>query len=151
MSWINPNFLWMMYHCGWASKEGQEVVLTVRLKRSAFDEILRRVVHSTFVPDRYGDETAWKAAVARSDVRLQWDPDHDPAGKSIERRAIQLGLRGDVLANYAKDWLLEIQDISNFVREQSANVKAPYDRLVTPREDVYPVEDPEVAKRLGVS
>ncbi len=33
MSWIKPNFLWMMYRCGWASKEGQEVVLAVRLKR----------------------------------------------------------------------------------------------------------------------
>ena len=25
MSWIKPNFLWMMYRCGWATKEGQEV------------------------------------------------------------------------------------------------------------------------------
>jgi len=29
MSWIKPNFLWMMYRCGWASKQGQEVVLAV--------------------------------------------------------------------------------------------------------------------------
>ena len=70
MSWIKLNFLWMMYRCGWASKEGQEVVLAVRLKRTAFDEILRRAVHSTFVPEVYESETAWKEAVARSDVRL---------------------------------------------------------------------------------
>jgi hypothetical protein len=151
MSWIKPNFLWMMDRCGWASKEGQEVVLAVRLKRSAFDEILRRAVHSTFVPEVYGTEDAWKRAVAGSDVRLQWDPDHGPSGNPAERRAIQLGLRGEVLARYAKDWLLEVEDISDFVREQRANAKAPYDRLVTPREDVYPVADPEVAKRLGVS
>lgn len=36
MSWVKPNFLWMMYRCGWGSNEGQEVVLAVRLKRSAF-------------------------------------------------------------------------------------------------------------------
>lgn len=24
MSWIKPNFLWMMYRSGWATKEGQE-------------------------------------------------------------------------------------------------------------------------------
>src|SRR6516165_8516790 len=53
MSWIKPTFLWMMYRCGWASKEGQEVVLAVRLKRTAFDEILRRAVHSTFAPEVY--------------------------------------------------------------------------------------------------
>jgi hypothetical protein len=67
MSWIKPNFLWMMYRCGWASKEGQEVVLAVRLKRSAFDEILRLAVHSTFAPEVYESEGAWKEAVARSD------------------------------------------------------------------------------------
>src|SRR5262245_23901732 len=49
MSWIKPNFLWMMYRCGWASKEGQEVVLAVRLKRSAFDALLSEAVHSTYV------------------------------------------------------------------------------------------------------
>jgi hypothetical protein len=151
MSWIKPNFLWMMYRCGWASKEGQEVVLAVRLKQPAFEEILRQAVHSSVVLDVYGTEGAWRRAVAGSDVRLQWDPDHDPAGRPVERRAIQLGLRGDVLARYAKEWLLDVQDISAFVREQRANANAPYDRLVTPREDVYPVADPEVGARLGIS
>ncbi len=35
MSWIKPNFLWMMYRSGWGTKEGQEITLAVRLKRSA--------------------------------------------------------------------------------------------------------------------
>ena len=151
MSWIKPNFLWMMYRSGWGTKEGQEVTLAVRLRRDAFDEILRLAVHSTFVPEVYGTHEAWKRAVAGSDVRLQWDPDHGPSGNPLERRAIQLGLRGDVLARYAREWLLGIEDISDFVAEQRANATAPYERLVTPREDVYPVADPEVAARLGVS
>ena len=58
-------------------------------------------------------------------------------------------LRGEVLARYTKDWLLEIQDISDFVREQKANAVASYERLMAPREDVYPVADIEVARRLG--
>jgi hypothetical protein len=151
MSWIKPNFLWMMYRCGWASKEGQEIVLAVRLKRTAFDEILRRAVHSTFVPEVYESEKAWKEAVARSDVRLQFDPDHNPSGAPIQRRAIQLGLRGEVLAGYAKEWLLDIEDVSDFVREQSEHAKSPYAFLVTPREEVYPVNDSEVAARLGLA
>jgi hypothetical protein len=53
MSWIKPNFLWMMYRPAWATTEGQEVVLAVRLKRSAFEETLRGVVHSSFVPEVY--------------------------------------------------------------------------------------------------
>jgi hypothetical protein len=151
MSWIKPNFLWMMYRCGWASKEGQEVVLAVRLKRTAFDQILRLAVHSTFVPEVYETESAWKSAVASSDVRLQWDPDHDPSGASVQRRAVQLGLRGDVLAKYAKEWLVGIEDVSEFVREQSANAVASFERLIVPKEVVYSVTDTELATRLGVS
>ncbi len=26
MSWIKPNFLWMMYRSGWGTKEGQEIM-----------------------------------------------------------------------------------------------------------------------------
>ena len=151
MSWIKPNFLWMMYRSGWGTKENQEVTLAVRLRRDAFDEILQQAVHSTFVPEVYGSEDTWRQAVAGSDVRLQWDPDHRPAGGPLERRAIQLGLRGDVLARYGKDWLFGIEDISDFVHEQKERAKAPYDRLVTPREDVYPVGNIEIASRLGLS
>lgn len=151
MSWVKPNFLWMMYRSGWGTKEGQEVTLAVRLRRDAFDTILRLAVHSAFDPDVYETRETWKRAVAESEVRLQWDPDHDPAGNPLERRAIQLGLRGDVLAGYARAWLLEVEDVSAFVREQRANAVAPFEGLSTPREGVYPVADPEVAGRLGLS
>jgi hypothetical protein len=56
-----------------------------------------------------------------------------------------------VLAKYAKDWLLGIEDVSEFVREQSQHARSPYALLVTPREEVYPVNDPEVATRLGLA
>lgn len=151
MSWIKPNFLWMMYRCGWASKPDQEVVLAVRLRRTAFDEILGRAVQSTFTPEVYESHTAWKAALTRSDVRLQWDPDHGPSGEPLNRRAIQLGLRGEVLAQYAREWLLGVEDVTDFVREQRTRARAPYGLLVTPSEDVYPVADPIVAARLGIS
>src|SRR5262245_21550643 len=74
MSWIKPNFLWMMYRCGWASKEGQEVVLAVWLQRAGFDRILAAAVPSSFDADRYADRAAWSRAVKGSSVRVQWDP-----------------------------------------------------------------------------
>jgi hypothetical protein len=151
MSWIKPNFLWMMFRSGWGTKEGQEVVLAVRLRRAGFDAILAEAVHSAFVPEVYGTQAAWNEAVGRSSVRLQWDPDHDPSGAKQDRRAIQLGLRGDVLARYAREWVVGIEDVSDFVAEQRANaVTGKHDRLLTPREDVYPVSDSGTARRLGV-
>ncbi|MCU0541465.1 MAG: DUF4291 domain-containing protein [Oscillatoriaceae cyanobacterium Prado104] len=150
MSWIKPNFLWMMYRSGWGTKPGQEVILAVSLKRSAFDEILASVVHSNFVSEVYGSEREWKQAVKNSDVRLQWDPDHHPSGAKLERRAIQLGLRGDVLANYAREWIVNIEDISEFVQQQHQYNTGDRAQLLTPIETVYPVTDREVCQRLGL-
>jgi hypothetical protein len=140
MSWIKPNFLWMMYRCGWASKEGQEVVLAIRLRRAAFDDVLAQAVPSSFDPADYADEAAWKRDVESSNVRLQWDPDHNPGGTPVTRRAVQLGLRGDVLAKFAREWILEIENVTPFVREQHAKWKAGGNAaLVMPSERVYPV------------
>src|SRR5262249_30816852 len=133
MSWIKPNFLWMMYRSGWATKEGQEVVLAVWLAREAFDQILALAVPSTYWDHRYADRAAWQAHVARSHVPVQWDRDRDPHGRRVQRRAVQLGLRGAALARYAKEWIRRIEDVTPFVREQHGS-----DALVTPREDVYP-------------
>jgi len=150
MSWIKPNFLWMMYRCGWAGKEGQEVVLAVRLRRAAFDQILAAAVPSSFDPRLFSTKSVWADAVAGSEVRLQWDPDHHPSGAPTERRAIQLGLRGKTLEKYAREWILSIEDVSEFVRAQAMNITpARLSELGMPREDVYPVADPEVAVRLG--
>ena len=149
MSWIKPNFLWMMYRSGWGTKEGQEVTLAVRLLRSGFDEILRRAVHSSFVPELYDSRENWRERLDESPVRLQWDPDHNPRGEKEDRRAIQLGLASDVLRQYAQDWIVSIEDISEFVAEQRISVAATgFENLVTPQEAIYPVADRCVADHL---
>lgn len=151
MSWIKPNFLWMMYRSQWGQAEGQEVVLAVRLKRRFFDSLLSQAVASTFDPRHFSSRGEWAAAVARSDVRLQFDPDHLPTGQLCERRAIQLGLRGPVLDAYGKREIVEIIDMSAFVAEQRVNVHEwRSGKLYTPIEQVYVPADPDVARRIGL-
>jgi Domain of unknown function (DUF4291) len=150
MSWIKPNFLWMMYRSGWGQKEGQEVILAVKIKREAFDTILANAVRSKHNPDLYPTEKDWKRAVINSNVRLQWDPDHSPTGGKLERKAIQLGLRGDMLALYAREWIISIEDISEFVHEQHHNL-VDFSHLIVPSETIYPVQDTKVAKQLQIS
>jgi Domain of unknown function (DUF4291) len=94
MSWIKPNFLWMMYRSGWGTKPGQEVILAVWLKRSAFDEILASAIHSNIV---------------------------------------------------------NIEDISEFVQQQRQYQEADRTQLLTPCEAVYPVTDPDISQKLGLS
>lgn len=138
MSWIKPNFLWMMYRSGWAAKEGQEHVLAIRIRRKFFDEILEQAVASSFGSSGMESHDQWRSELAFSDVRLQWDPDHDPAGNSVERRAIQLGLRGTMLRRFATEEVLSIDDISEWVRQQSQfSATKDCGKLRTPVETVY--------------
>jgi hypothetical protein len=143
MSWIKPNFLWMMYRSGWAIKEFQEHILAIRLRRTFFDDLLRSAVPSSFDADRYASTKAWRQAVAQSEVRLQWDPDHDPIGRPLMRRAIQLGLRGNALRRFGERDLLSIEDITPFVAEQRQHLPNHVEALLVPEERVYlPTDGP---------
>lgn len=117
-----------MYRCGWASRVGQERVLALRLRRAFFDSWLREAVPSSFAaarhlfatPDTPYTPDSWARAVATSEVRLQWDPDHTPSGAKSPRRAVQLGLRGSALRALAEDALLQVIDMTDFVIRQRA-------------------------------
>jgi hypothetical protein len=151
MSWIKPNFLWMMFRSGWGTKEGQEVTLALRLRRQFFDEVLAAAVPSAWDRDRYDTPEAWSAAVTRSSVRLQWDPDHHPSGAPLERRAIQIGIRGEMLERFGRRELLEVIDLSAFVAEQRSRLASSgVDALVAPRERVYLPASAAVIAQLGL-
>ena len=151
MSWIKPNFLWMMYRSSWGISVGQEVVLAITLRRSAFEEILRGAVPSSFWPERFSTDADYKHALLTSNVRMQWDPDHGPSGAPLDRRAIQLGLRGDVLRRFAEgtrgDWVTAIADVSPLVATLRAKVRSG-EKLETPAETVVRIADAELVRRL---
>ena len=149
MSWIKPNFLWMMYRSGWGTKEGQETTLGLRLRRQFFDSILAQAVASSLTQSDQASREAWKASLASSNVRLQWDPDHDPFGSAVARRAIQLGLRGQVLEDFGKRELIEIIDMTAFVSGQRELMsRIGIGELRTPVERLYVPDDVAIARRL---
>jgi Domain of unknown function (DUF4291) len=117
MTWIKPNYLWMMYRSGWASKENQERVLAIRIPGEVWEAILAQAVFSAFQADIYGSHEQWKAALENSDVRLQWDPNHDAHGNKRDRRAIQIGMKDQAL-NLFNDHIQLIEDITPFVLKQ---------------------------------
>jgi hypothetical protein len=151
MSWIKPNFLWMMYRSGWGTKPVQEITLALRLRRSFFDSLLAQAVPSSWDREQFATEEEWSHAVGKSSVRLQWDPDHHPSGAKLERRAIQLGLRGEALEAFGRRELLEVIDLSHFVGQQRSQLPDGVSALVMPRERVYRPQDPGVAQRLGLA
>jgi hypothetical protein len=137
MSWIKPNFLWMMFRSGWGTKPGQEITLGLRIRRTFFESLLQQAVASSFDSTGHASEQDWKAAIDASDVRQQWDPDHAPDGSKLPRRAIQLGLRGDALRALAGPELLEVIDMTPLVEEQRVYANGDWAELRTPVELVY--------------
>ena len=151
MSWIKPNFLWMMYRSGWGQKPGQETTLAIKLKMEYFESILENSVISRFDSSLYKTQNEWKDATKASNVRLQWDPDHNPLGQKEARRAIQLGLRNELLEPFRGDGIIVIEDISEFVAEQREfALNSQFDKLLTPAESVFIPNDRHVGLKVGI-
>lgn len=151
MSWIKPNFLWMMYRCGWASKVNQERVLGIWIKKTDFDLILSHSVFSSFDSSIYHSHEDWKQALEMKPVRLQWDPDHDIHGEKQDRKAIQLGIKGDLLQKYGKEMPCSIIDITAFVKDQKDIIESKkVDQLEVPKETVYIPENAQIRKQIGL-
>jgi hypothetical protein len=113
---------------------------------------LAEAVPSTRDRDLFATSGEWARAVGRSAVRLQWDPDHHPSGAKLDRRAIQLGLRGPALEAFGTRELLEVIDLSEFVAEQRGVLSSRGTAvLLTPRERVYVPADPATADRLRLA
>jgi hypothetical protein len=150
MTWIKPSFLWMMYRSGWGTKENQERILGIDISRQGFEIILKNAVLSTFQSNIYDSFESWKEKLNVSDVRCQWDPDRDIHGNPVDRRAIQLGIKGSFVENYIKDWIVNITDLTGIItgwREDIKNNSFNEDSL--PEEKEYPV-DSETKNILGI-
>ena len=84
-------------------------------------------------------------------VRLQWDPEHDPFGNKIERRAIQLGLKDAVLENFGKNYVKRIEDVTGFAKEQYAFLQNnPMELLQVPIENVYTTGSIKLDRSIGI-
>jgi Domain of unknown function (DUF4291) len=152
MSWIKPNFLWMMYRCGWAEKENQERVLALWIKKAVLEEILSNATLSSFDAEYYVDRETWEKELENKEVRLQWDPDHDPYGQKITRRAIQLGLKGSILKDFGNNQISLIEDITGFVKEQKSHIdNGRLALLEVPVEKVWHFENEELKRRIGIT
>jgi hypothetical protein len=151
-TWLKPSFLWMMYYSGWAKKQDQENVLAIKMSRKGFDEILRFAVMTTFYKDIYGDNATWKRELEHSNIQLQWEPYHDLYGSKTDRKAVKIGLSGDMLQRFNNEWIQEIQNITPFVREQQELVKADkINKVRLPRERAYAPNDLTILTKIDAT
>jgi len=139
MTWIKPSFFWMMYRSGWATKPGRERVLSIRVTREGLEDALQSACLSHFDPDVYPSHEEWTRRRDTSPVRIQWDPERGPDLEPLLWRSIQVGL-GDIAARkYVAEWITDITDVTDRVRETHRDVEQGRD--VAAAERPYPLSD----------
>ncbi|WP_326612213.1 DUF4291 domain-containing protein [Streptomyces scopuliridis] len=150
MTWIKPSFLWMMYRCGWGTKEDQTTVLAVEISRDGFEWALAHACLSHYDRALYPDPALWKRELKRSPARVQWDPERDLHLGALPHRSLQLGLSGEAARRYADEWTVSIRDVTplghrihGLVREGELTAAAE----LLPEETGYPAGD-ELLGRL---
>ena len=141
MTWIKPSFLWMMYRCGWAEKDdGQKRVLAIDITHDGFAWALANSCPSH--PEPGADLDAYRRLKDTKPVRIQWDPDRDLQHAPQPYRAIQIGLTGDAVTRYVRDWIVAITDITDEAKAIHARVLAgdlDGARAMLPQETPYSV------------
>lgn len=151
MSWIKPGFLWMMYRAGWGSKENQQRILAITLPLVHFKTVLSKATATSFDKNLFASEEEWRKELDKTEVRLQWDPDHDPFGSKQERKAIQIGMKGEILKKFCNEWLSGIEDITEFVKKEYEKIlNNAVEELDIPYEEVIELNDTNIEQRIGV-
>lgn len=152
MTWIKPFFLWIMYRSGWATKENQEHVLAIKIRRTGFEWALQHACLSHFDAAFYASYDDWKTKLYNTPVRIQWDPEKDLFLQPLPYRSIQIGLGGTAVEKYLSEWIVGIEDITAFsqkIHQLAKEQKTEEASSLLPRENMYPLND-ETARQVHV-
>ncbi|KAF5603694.1 atp-dependent rna helicase dhx8 [Fusarium subglutinans] len=114
MTWIKPSWTWMMYRAGYSYKDpGQSRILALRMKHKHFITLLELGVLSShshkLSPGIKREKTV--------DVRIQWDPERTAKLEVLPYRSIQIGIPGALSEQWANEWIVEIEDVTDKARE----------------------------------
>jgi hypothetical protein len=144
MTWIKPSFLWMMYRSGWATKENQEHILAIKIKRKGFEWALQNACLSHYDNSVHTSYEDWKEKLHNSSVRIQWDPEKDILLQPLPYRSIQIGLSGIAVEKYISDWIVQVDDITEHckhIHQLINDDKINQAKDLLPIEKLYPLPD----------
>jgi Domain of unknown function (DUF4291) len=133
-TWLVPSFRWAAYGSGNGSKPGRERILAVDLTRNGFEEAIAR-------------------SIGGGPVLVRWDAERDLDHTALNFETIRIGLTGDVLDDYADEWITAIGDVTPVMRDISGLLAT--DQLhkavkLVPHEPPYPLSE-DLAKAIGAT
>ena len=143
----------MMYRSGWATKENQECILAIKIKREGFEWALTNAVLAHHDHILHGDFKTWQKALKITPVRIQWDPEKDIRLQPLPYRSIQIGLSGLAVEKYIKEWITDIEDITTscqHIHQLITNDKLEEANPLLPAEKFYPIPD-QIAQNIDAT
>ncbi len=140
---IRLSLLDVLGRSDWGQKPGREVTLALRLRREAFDMVLRQAIHSVFPEGVYPMKRSWQLATRYSPVSITWEADRDLSGNPLSRDAARFGLRDRTLMQFATEWIEDVIDLSPWVSAHRGDLQA-----LVPQRAPYPVRDDALHARL---
>jgi len=150
MTWIKPSFGWMLYRSGYASKHRQEAILKIKLSHDGFRQILEQSIETSFNANIYESQHAWTAALAKSDVRHQWDPERAITGEKLDRRAIQIGIQSETVKRHVNEWIINLEEVTELAKAIALAIEQKRRPLpAVPTEEEYEVDE-RLQRRLGI-
>ncbi len=148
MTWIKPSFLWLMYRSNWGTKKNQEYILALDIYREAFDSLLERAVLTS--PEEHNSDS-WEKDFKETTVYCQWDNDRSISGKALNRYAIQIGIKSDILKDFINSGIYKITDLTPSVKKWNEQRKSGKTDLKNfPAEKIYPVNNQDILKKLDM-
>lgn len=131
---------------GWATREGRERILAVRLQREGFDTMLRQAVHAGYEPEIYATRNTWHLATRYGHVVVAWHPDVDPSGAELGRETLRIGVRDAALERFTREWVVGIEDWTPWVLENRTRACA---SLPVPMLAPYPLPTADRLRLAG--
>lgn len=103
-------------------------------------------------PDsRIFDGNEWEKRFKNTDVYCQWDSDRSLNGNTLNRSAIQIGIKGDALRDFLDNGIYKIEDLTPTVRKwNDRRKKRQLSITELPSEKLYPVNDKKIRNRLDM-
>ena len=153
MTWVKPSWAWMMYRAGYSYKDaGQERILALKMKHEYFLALLRKGV--LYTHNGSSDPSAGGTLRDKTtEVRIQWDPERDAKLGVLPYRSIQIGIPASLSGQWAEDWVVAIEDVTDTARRLKAKLdehpditdQELQDGGLVPNERVFDVPDDIVA------
>ena len=148
--WITPSFSWMMHHAEWLESAHYEGIECMTIQRFAFEDMLLQALPADFPNNRFESQSDWEKERAGALIQYRWQADYSPDGQELDREILLLSIHSRTWMQYViKSHVLSYNEIDAALFMQKEHAQAPFELLVVPDEEIYPIDD-DLKKALEI-